>query len=121
MFLGQLSQGICSLNFSQQLGDKLVAAAIDDQHEVAVFEINTKSSTGGSFLFKERAGTDTIVEARWKSEHEFVTLGPFHLKIWSITQASLISRVINIPLNISNIYISCVIFGEDMLLGDVDG
>jgi hypothetical protein len=70
---------------------------------------------------KERAGTEIIVEARWRNEQEFVTIGPFHLKLWILMQASLVSKMISIPLIVSNIYVSCAIFADEMLLGDADG
>lgn len=37
--------GVCSINFSS-VRDRLCAVAIDTQHEIAVYEINTKSISG---------------------------------------------------------------------------
>jgi len=50
-FKGALTKGISSIAFSSS-GDKLCAAAIDNYHEIAVFDITAKSKMGGCLLFK---------------------------------------------------------------------
>lgn len=67
-FRGQLTKGISSVAFTS-LGDKLAAAAIDEYHEIAIFDIQAKTKNGGSFLSKTKGGSENILELRWKSEN----------------------------------------------------
>lgn len=67
-FKGGLKNGISSLAFSPS-GDKLAAAAIDAHHEIAVFDITTKSKSGGIQILIEKTGSNYISALQWRTEN----------------------------------------------------
>jgi len=38
-----------------------------------------------------------IQEIKWKSEFEFVTIGPFHLKYWLVQNSNIMNRSLPFP------------------------
>jgi hypothetical protein len=66
-FKGQLTKGIACIAFTPS-GDKLVAAAVDVNHEIGVFDITAKSKTGGVMVVKEKGGPDVILDLKWKND-----------------------------------------------------
>lgn len=69
-------KGVAAIAFSPS-GDKLVAAAIDNDHFIGVFDL--KSNATMSF----KGGKDVIVDIDWSSETNFVSIGVKHFKVWS--------------------------------------
>ncbi len=67
VFKGYMSKGIAALAFNTS-GDKLAAAAIDAQHEVAVYDVTAKSRLGGVIICKEKGGQEPIFDLRWKND-----------------------------------------------------
>jgi microtubule-associated protein-like 6 len=49
MIQGHLTIGLSSLHF-QPGGDRICASAMDPMHEVAIYEVNTKSVTGVTII-----------------------------------------------------------------------
>ncbi len=66
-FKNVLTKGIACLAFSSN-GEKLAAAAIDVNHEIAIFDVTVKSKTGGILICKENGGSENIFEIAWKNE-----------------------------------------------------
>jgi microtubule-associated protein-like 6 len=66
-FVGVLSKGIAALSFSPS-GDRFAAVSIDTDHAIAVFDITSKSKSGGVKLFCEKGGPDVILGLAWKNE-----------------------------------------------------
>lgn len=72
-FKGVLTKGIATLAFSPS-GDKLVAVAIDPQHQIAIFDTTAKSKLGGLLICKENGGTEHIFEVVWKTDNVLLLL-----------------------------------------------
>jgi len=74
-FKAVLKKGIVALAFSPS-GKKLVAAALDTNHEVTVIDV----AKGTNQVFK--GGVEVIVGLAWSSESEFISVGVKHYKLW---------------------------------------
>lgn len=73
---GAILKGIAALAFSPS-GKKLVAAAIDDDHYIGVFDL------GSNAAMSFKGGKDVIVDIDWATETSFVTIGVKHFKLWN--------------------------------------
>lgn len=109
-----LEKGIACLSFSPS-GNRLVAAAIDDNHRVGVFDIEA-----GAMLCIDKGDTARIVDVRFKNDTEFVTVGPKHFKYWTFQNKQVTSKKGQFG-NANNI-LRCVTFnGNTCLTGAADG
>lgn len=54
-----------------------MAAAIDDDHFIGVFDL--KSNASMSF----KGGREVIVDIDWATESSFVSIGVKHFKLWT--------------------------------------
>jgi microtubule-associated protein-like 6 len=75
---GKLKKGIQALAFSPS-GKVLAGCAIDDNHYVAAYNVET-----GACLGCEKGDTAAILDLAFASDTEFCTVGPAHIKVWSI-------------------------------------
>jgi WD40 repeat protein/Ca2+-binding EF-hand superfamily protein len=73
---GGIIKGVASLAFSPN-GEYLVATCIDDNHHVALFNVNTKS-----YVHCDKGDTANIVACEFINDKEFVTVGLKHYKLW---------------------------------------
>ena len=82
-FKAAILKGIAALAFSPS-GNKLVAAAIEDDHWVAVLSV-----TGmGQVLCKVKGGRDVMIALAFNNEDEFASVGAKHYKYWKISGGS---------------------------------
>ncbi len=58
-------------------GDQLLCAAIDDEHCIGIMDLKTKATQ--SF----KGDKSVILDLDWKTETEFVTIGPKLYKVWT--------------------------------------
>ncbi|EAR94225.2 HELP domain protein (macronuclear) [Tetrahymena thermophila SB210] len=121
-FKGNLKNGISALSFSPS-GDKLVAIAIDTNHELAIFDINAKSKTGGVQILLEKSGPDVITGAKWRNENEFATVGVKHFKLWALSASSIkgTKGSWDSKFTGSTTILTVNILGDDYLCGGSDG
>lgn len=75
---GKLKKGIQALAFSPS-GKILAGVAIDDNHYVAAYNVET-----GACLGCEKGDTANILELAFSSDTEFASAGPKHFKVWTI-------------------------------------
>lgn len=75
---GKLKKGIQSLAFSPS-GKVLAGTAIDDNHYVAAYNVET-----GACLGCEKGDTANILDVAFTTDKEFATAGPKHFKSWTI-------------------------------------
>ena len=87
-FRGALTCGIAIINFTPN-GDKLAAAAIDNNHTIAIFDITSKSKNGGVMIVADKGGMEIIFDLKWKNEKEFVTVGIKHFKVWKVSNTGI--------------------------------
>ncbi|KAL4483877.1 hypothetical protein ABPG72_006252 [Tetrahymena utriculariae] len=73
---GAILKGIACLAFSPS-GNKLVAAAINDDHQIGVFDLKSKA------VMAFKGGPEVIVDCDWVNEDNFVTVGVKHFKLWA--------------------------------------
>jgi len=66
-FKGHLSKGIATLAFNPT-GDKLAAVAIDNYHEIAIYDITAKSNNGGVLICMTKCGPDCIWDVCWRND-----------------------------------------------------
>jgi microtubule-associated protein-like 6 len=78
-FKGVIKKGIAALAFSPS-GNRLVAAAIDDDHYMAIMDVKN----GGSVLSTYKGGRDVILALRFNSEDEYASVGVKHFFTWTI-------------------------------------
>ncbi|EGR31701.1 hypothetical protein IMG5_103450 [Ichthyophthirius multifiliis] len=121
-FKGQLAKGISALAFSPN-GDKLIAADIDVDHKIAIFNINAKSKNGGVLLISEKTGPSQIFNIKWRNDNEFAFAGTKLFKVYQVNQSNQLqsSKGVWGKSQCSNLLISLNVFGEDYLCGAVDG
>lgn len=81
-----LERGIASLAFSSS-GTKLVAIGMDDEHSVAIYNLQSNS-----VIVCSKGDREVILDAAWTSETEFVTTGPKHYKMWTLSGNQLSGR-----------------------------
>eukprot|EP01015_Nassula_variabilis_P015381 TRINITY_DN2294_c0_g2_i1.p2 TRINITY_DN2294_c0_g2~~TRINITY_DN2294_c0_g2_i1.p2 ORF type:complete len:225 (-),score=54.85 TRINITY_DN2294_c0_g2_i1:63-737(-) len=81
---GGIVKGVASISFSPS-GNKVVGAGIDDNHMVAVFDLGA----GGTLAALEKGDTAPILDIRWITEDQFVSVGPKHFKQWTQDKKSL--------------------------------
>ena len=72
-------------------------------------------------LIKEKSGTDTIIEAKWRNENEFITIGVNHFKVWILTSISIISKSVLIPPDLNTIYLTCAFAFDELYISDIEG
>jgi len=72
---GVIKKGISALSFSES-GKYLVAACINDDHEIAVIDIKAKTTS----TFK--GGKELILDLHWVTEASFLSVGPKHIVLW---------------------------------------
>jgi microtubule-associated protein-like 6 len=110
---GGVIKGIVSLAFSPS-GQKLVATSIDDNHMVAVFNVRS-----GALESCEKGDTALIVATAFKSESEFVTVGPKHFKLWTLAGKLAAKKG---QFGNANNMLNCVAFNKnDCLVGAANG
>ena len=80
---GGIIKGVCVLKFSPD-SSRLAAVCIDDNHHVAVFDVES-----GSLLGIEKGDTARILDLAWTSSRGFTTIGLKHLKQWSVSNSGL--------------------------------
>ncbi|CAD8173443.1 unnamed protein product [Paramecium pentaurelia] len=112
----QLSKGIKSLQFSPF--NQLVALAMDEFTTIAIFEINTKSESGGTLSFKYQSGKQIINEIKWMNETTFYTIGPQHFKEWIFSSQIVISKI---PIQDKLILNTFIIDDEEIYIADNRG
>jgi len=83
---GKLTKGIENIAFSPS-GKVLVAVAIDDDHCVAAYNMDT-----GACLGSNKGDKSKIIEIAMKSDTEFATAGVKHFMNWSISGGNLVSK-----------------------------
>jgi microtubule-associated protein-like 6 len=81
-----LLKGIEDIAFSPS-GNVLVAVAIDDDHCVAAYNVET-----GACLGMNKGDKAKILEISMKNDTEFATAGCKHFMTWTISSGSLISK-----------------------------
>lgn len=62
-----MKNGIAALAFSES-GDKLAAVAVDINHEIAIFDITSKSKYGGVQILIEKSGPESIIALKWRND-----------------------------------------------------
>ena len=82
---GKLLKGIQSLSFSPS-GKSLVGVAIDDDHCVAIYNVET-----GTLLGTEKGDKAWIIDICMKNDTTFATSGVKHFKEWAVG-ATLVSK-----------------------------
>lgn len=75
---GKLKKGIQALSFSPS-GKYLAACAIDVDHHVAVFDVET-----GNCIAMNKGGGNQIVDIHMMNDQDFVTCGVRHYKLWKL-------------------------------------
>lgn len=75
---GIIKKGVACLAFNLD-NTKLVAAAIDDDHYVGVFDLTNGKAI--SFV----GGKEVIVDVFWIAESSFISIGIKHFKLWNST------------------------------------
>lgn len=81
-----LEHCIAAVAFSPS-GSKLAAVAMDDDHSVAIYDINA-----GSCICSTRGDREKILELAWISETEFATIGVKHFKFWTLSGCQLLGK-----------------------------
>ncbi|CAD8171847.1 unnamed protein product [Paramecium pentaurelia] len=117
---GYFTKGILQLAFNDS-GDKLAAIGMDDCHQLCVFDIITKSQTGGTLLVRDQIGKNIVTDIKWKNDSEFVTCGLNHLKFWKLGHGGLTYSKAYPQKPLSYKYLCAAINNDDYLLGAVDG
>ncbi|KRX05725.1 WD40-repeat-containing domain [Pseudocohnilembus persalinus] len=116
-----LSRGVSSLAFSPS-GDKLAAVAIDNYHEIAIFDITARSQNGGVLVTKAKSGGEFVQDLKWRNENEFASAGTKHFKVWTLNNTNLNARRgIWGKHKCSNILLTVASLGEDYIAGAIDG
>ena len=77
-FKGVIIKGVAAIAFSKT-GKLLAAAGVDVDHYVAVFDWQAKST-----VCLVKSGPDVIVDMAWKSDTEFVCVGPKNYQYWTV-------------------------------------
>ena len=62
----------------------LAAAGLDDDHYIYMFDIQS-----GKMLGSEKGGRDVIIDLKWVTEDNFVTIGVKHYKYWTVSGKSM--------------------------------
>jgi len=75
---GKLTKGIQCISFSPS-GKTLAVVAIDENHTVAVYNVES-----GSLVGTEKGDKAWIIEVDFKDETTFATSGVKHFKEWTI-------------------------------------
>jgi hypothetical protein len=76
-------KGIAALAFNPS-GSKLVAAAIDDNHFIAIYDVE-----GKALLDKKKSGPDVIIALAFGSDTQFITVGVKHYKCWPVNNGKI--------------------------------
>jgi len=113
-FKGGLQKGIANLSFSPS-GNKLVGVAIDNDHYVAVYDIEV-----GQMICMDKGDTARIVDIKLKNENEFVSVGPKHFKHWTFQNKQMSSKKGQFGNN--NNLLRCLAWNDNTcLVGAADG
>mmetsp|Transcript_34583 Transcript_34583/g.25720 ORF Transcript_34583/g.25720 Transcript_34583/m.25720 type:complete len:147 (-) Transcript_34583:1199-1639(-) len=83
---GKLPKGIENIGFSPS-GKVLVAVAIDDDHSIAAYDVES-----GACLGTNKGDKAKIIEIAMKSDTEFATAGVKHFMVWTISGGNLLSK-----------------------------
>lgn len=102
-------------------GDKLLAVGLDDAHMIAVFDVLSRSRTGGVLLYMDKIGPDVITDVKWQNDSQFCTFGINHLKYWSITAGGLNCKKGTLNKNQSTKYLVGGFLNDDCLAAGSDG
>lgn len=113
-------KGVLAVHFNPS-GDRLVAVGLDDAHTVAVFDVLSKSRTGGVLLFMDKIGPDVITDVKWHTDSEFSSFGINHLRFWSITAGGLQYKKAILNKKESTKYLVGGFLNDDCLAGGSDG
>ena len=90
-FLAPVTKGVLALAISPD-GSKAVAAGMDDDHYVAVLDLEK-----GTVITKQRGGKKVILKLGWVSNDEFVSVGIRHFRYWTFDGRSIKGKDGNSP------------------------
>lgn len=79
-------RAVCQLAFSPE-GSKLLSVGQDDDNSLALHDWQSKILLTTSKVDKAK-----VTAVAWKSETQFVTIGPKHIKFWSLSGRNLNSK-----------------------------
>jgi microtubule-associated protein-like 6 len=113
-FKAPLEKGIAGLAFSPS-GNKLAAVAMDDDHSVAIYDINTKV-----LLSTSKGDRSFIIEIVWVSETELATAGVKHFKSWQFAGSTLTGKLGQFG-RYNNALLCAATHGTNVLTGASDG
>lgn len=85
-FNSPLEKGIGVLGFSPS-GSILVAIAMDDDHNIALYNLHTNS-----LILSTKGDRENILNVGFVSENEFITVGIKHYKLWTLTGTKLTGK-----------------------------
>ena len=105
-----LEKGIGVLAFSPS-GHTLVAVAMDDDHSLALYNLETNS-----LILSIKGGREKIMDVAFISENEFVTSGVKHYKLWTLTGSKLVGKSGQFGKN-DNLLLSSTVIGEHVYTG----
>ena len=66
LFKNVFTSPISALAFSPS-GDKLAAISMDNNHEIAIFDVTANSKNGGVLMIKEKLGSHIITSVKWRT------------------------------------------------------
>lgn len=109
-FNAPLEKGIGALAFSPS-GNLLVAIAMDDDHNIALYNLQTNS-----LIVSTKGDREKILEVAFLSENEFVTTGIKHYKIWTLNGNKITGRRGQFGKN-DNLLLSLAVNGDEIYTG----
>ncbi len=113
-FKAPLERGITALGFSPS-GGLLAAVSVDDEHNIAVFNLNTNA-----IIACVRGDTEKILDLAWINETQFVTTGLKHFKLWTLNGNQLKGRR-GVFGKANNIVLSVAVVGDIIYTGTSTG
>jgi microtubule-associated protein-like 6 len=85
-FKQPLEHCIAAVAFSPS-GTKLAAVAMDDDHSIAIYDLNA-----GGCICSTRGDREKIIDVAWVTENEFATIGVKHFKYWNLTGSQVLGK-----------------------------
>ena len=113
-FNAPLEKGIGALAFSPS-GQSLLAIAMDDDHSLALYNLETNS-----LIISTKGDREKIIDVAFISEKEFVTTGIKHFKIWTLNGLKLTGKRGQFGKN-DNILLSLTIIQDKIYTGTSAG
>lgn len=113
-----LKEGVNSMAFSPS-GDKLVAICIDNENQVCLF-----NPILGCLIASQKGDRNKILDCKWISETEFVTVGINHYKLWTYNGDNFLNDIRgNFTPELNRVLICCAYNsdGNNVLTGTING